>query len=429
MSEPFQTPFPTDSSRSQAFALKTTRPNDTVPGSHSPIPRSSKPTVKRVYARKKSIHGNSSSRNLKENSFHSKSGSGTKELQLNLRSKVKARRTTSFASLQDRRREHEIHSGPRLGRKSSKSSSRRSLDSPFCSQPSSPNKDEAAPGAPVFRSNSKRNRSSGSESGDPTLPEPKRRNSTNLPKTSVAIVTPPSPSGESPLRTGVGAQGELNRCPSHPDLGHDSIHGPKDGLDFLRASLPPVDFNRPPSQLSIYAPMGASGQAFLPRADSLISNDRFAADVLAASTPYNAHRVSFGTRISAEPDAPSILEPSPILVQRGTLDSLTENMSLTSVMEPSFFNPDLTTDRTPWITDSLISPPTIYRPQNHGSEQDDDQNSPAELAAATNILELDTATPSAIGSDRAQIVGGDANAHDRKVPSLSRTRFRMLKTD
>jgi hypothetical protein len=180
MSDSFQTPFPTDSSRSQAFALKTTRPNDAVPRSRSPVPRSSKPTVKRVYARKRSLHGHSSSLNLKENSFHSKSGSGTTELKLNLRSKLRARRTTSFASLQDRKKESEGHSGPRLGRKSSRASSRRSLDSPFCSQPSSPNRDEPAPNAQVSRSNSNRNISSGSESGDPCIVRAKATKHSNL---------------------------------------------------------------------------------------------------------------------------------------------------------------------------------------------------------------------------------------------------------
>jgi hypothetical protein len=160
--------------------------------------------------------------------------------------------------------------------------------------------------------------------------------------------------------------------------------------------------------------MGLSGQTYRPRADSLISNDRFAADVLAASTPYTANRVSFGAQIPAEPQASFVLEPSPTLLKRDALDSLAENMSLTSVMGPSFLNHELSADRTPWITDSLISPPTIYRRQNLDSEQDDSQDSPTGLAGATSILGLDTAMSSGPGSDNAQTKGGHANAHERK---------------
>ncbi|KAJ3541245.1 hypothetical protein NMY22_g3958 [Coprinellus aureogranulatus] len=141
MSQSPQTPFPTDSRLSQAFALKTTRPHAETAGPLSPVPSASKPPVKRVYARKKSSNGGSSSRNLKENSFHSKSGRGPEELKVNLQTKLRSRRTTSFASLKDRRKENEGSFGTRLTRKSSKASSRRSLDSPFCSQPSSPDKE------------------------------------------------------------------------------------------------------------------------------------------------------------------------------------------------------------------------------------------------------------------------------------------------
>lgn len=383
MAQPFQTPFPTDLSLSQTFVLKTTRPNAQDTGALSPVPQ--KPPVRRVYAHRKSL-GSASSRNLKENVIYAKPGRSPEEPKLNLRSKLRARRTTSFASLKERRhlKENEASPGHRLSRKTSRASSRRSLASPFSSQPSSPNQGTASPNAEIARSNSKRDRSCALGGHGPAFPEPKRRLSTRSIKSALPSKL------RSPRKMLLGdteaavsvAPIDLNRRPSHPNL------GPKDDMGLFQAGLPAPDFNRPPSQLSIYAPVEAIVGNPLARTDSVSSADLFAADIRAASTPYHAGRVSTLNSAHDGGASSSRLGPSPTLERRDTLDDLTENMSLTSVMEPSAAHNDEIGDRTPWITDSLISPPTIYR-KGPMDVEDGDLDPPNQLARATNTLNLD----------------------------------------
>ncbi|KAJ3541246.1 hypothetical protein NMY22_g3957 [Coprinellus aureogranulatus] len=186
---------------------------------------------------------------------------------------------------------------------------------------------------------------------------------------------------------------ELNRRPSHPILGLDSGLRHRDDLDFLQGGLPVIDFNRPPSQLSLYATVEAGA---LIRSDSMTSNDRFAAGLLAASTPYNPKRISnvaSDAQNAAPPLAPAFLDPPLLLPRRDTLDDLTENMSLTSVMEPSGLrSDDSLADRSPWITDSLISPPTIYRRLPLDAENDGSIDSQKRANVAVETAQLDILT-------------------------------------
>ncbi|KAJ3537730.1 hypothetical protein NMY22_g5477 [Coprinellus aureogranulatus] len=321
----------------------------------------------------KSSNGGSSSRNLKENSFYSKSGRGPEELKVNLQAKLRSRRTTSFASLKDRRKENEGSFGTRLTRKSSKASSRRSLDSPFCSQPSSPDKESHAPNAQIGRSNSKRHRSSALDAQDLLEPEPKRRNSTNRVKRSHPVANHLRSSRTlcpGDAEASGDAQMELNRRPSHPILGLDSGLR-RDDLDFLQGGLPAIDFNRPPSQLSIYAPVEAGALTRSDSMTSMTSNDRFAAGLLAASTPYNPKRISNPSGLRSD-------------------DSLA--------------------DRSPWITDSLISPPTIYRRLPLDAENDGGSDSQKRANVATETAQLDTLTSD---SDYAHVPSDGVPAQDQ----------------
>ncbi|KAF5336533.1 hypothetical protein D9611_006540 [Ephemerocybe angulata] len=373
MDDEIQTPYPTAMRQSQAFALKTTRPQQPS-GPLSPVPTvmPSKPTIRRVYGSRRSLQGNVSSRNLKENSFHSKSGPKPEENALDLKTKLRTRRTTSFASLKDMKRENGLGDALRNSRKSLRTASQAPLASPFSSRPSSPGANDMmatevgqSPGA------SKRSFHPTSHGYDAVIPASKRRSAVTLkpvPASRQNLLPSPIPfraSCSPGAETLFFGQADLHRRPSHPTLGLENPSVRDDDLNFALAD---VDFNRPPSQMSVYpvakenlppgepSPRLAAGLA---RADSWTYNETFEADVAGASTPYNPNRLK-----EAPTSLPNPKKPNPTIGRRASMDSLTSNMSLTSVVEPTAQEADdFSANRTPWITDSLISPPTMYRAQ------------------------------------------------------------------
>ncbi|KAJ2912967.1 hypothetical protein MD484_g7438, partial [Candolleomyces efflorescens] len=142
---------------------------------------------------------------------------------------------------------------------------------------------------------------------------------------------------------------------------------------FILRSFP-VNFNRPPSQLSIYAPLDGDdddesvGQRTLSMAtdDHWVYNERFEAELQDASTPYKRdpglQRVSLEL-LSSSPQ--EILTGSNIEAHQSPAPGdRSLEMSLTSVEDDHLTDADLA-NRSPWISDSLISPPTVYLRQQH----------------------------------------------------------------
>lgn len=371
MSDHFQTPFPTESSRSQVFVLKTTRP--TSGGPLSPVPKvgPSKPAIRRVYARKKTIRHSVSSRNLKENSPYSRSGPGLEDGAVNLRTKLRARRTTSFASLKDQKKGGK---SDKAGLLNLKSPSQVFLASPFCSRPASPDHGPEPP------QTAKRTLATGELEGiDSSLPVSKRRNS-NTPDAILPSPIPLRPSHspafkKSSKRPLVG-EGDLHRRPSHPTLGVEGLAGRGDGRVFLLRSSPAIDFNRPP-QLSLYAPLdgdddeeGALDQRILVAGEPWVYNERFEVELRDTSTPNKRDPRLQNASLELLSSSPQVaLTTSKAAVRRSpALEDRTLNMSLTSVEDNHLTEENELANRSPWISDSIISPPTIYLRREQADE-------------------------------------------------------------
>lgn len=353
-----QTPFPTTLSRSQAFALKSTRPRNDASEPLSPVPEGlfSKNALKTTQARKSTPRSGVASRNLKENAVHTRSSLGKAlEGPVNLKSKLKARRTTSFASLTDKRRDSANGDVRLLARKSSRSGSRVSLESPFSSRPSSPKEGRLAGPTPGTSPNgTKRIRTYGSDRAS----SKRRLGSLNLEAARETVHE--HRSSLDPGRQGTEA--DLYRRASHRSLGIENNTGLADDLNFVSVD---VDFNRPPSQMDIYDPLKDDyayerGLA----ADPWEYDFDFEAGMLDASTPYNEARISrdhaaMNPVVERGGDLHTTVPPD------GTAqsdDDTTECMSLTSIHEGSIhLAEELSGELSPWVSDSLISPPTIYR--------------------------------------------------------------------
>ncbi|EAU81403.2 hypothetical protein CC1G_05233 [Coprinopsis cinerea okayama7 len=185
------------------------------------------------------------------------------------------------------------------------------------------------------------------------------------------------------------AKKNLLRMPSHPvfDTGVQRL-SPQIPKFTPTSSLGFINFNRPPSQLSIYdTKLDEDFLVPVKGLDSLPTHDLFASGLAMASTPFKTQGL-FELEQSSPGAGASIVETYSI--QQGAdklktltvsspgshshpeepveetaakepenLEDLTESMSLTSVEDGEQCHHDLT-ERSSWITDSLISPPTIY---------------------------------------------------------------------
>ncbi|KAH6900952.1 hypothetical protein BKA70DRAFT_1569304 [Coprinopsis sp. MPI-PUGE-AT-0042] len=165
-----------------------------------------------------------------------------------------------------------------------------------------------------------------------------------------------------------GLDGLLRR-PSHPTLGS----GPRRSLSRKftpRSALESVDFDRPPSQLSMYdlGPLnmeeGSEGDGSSHEQNDLkvVPFEEFAAGSFEISTPQEllvlesgATRPSRTTCSTPPRQSGKTLE----VLSGSTASKRTESMSLTSVEDAQHAHYDLT-DRSPWVSDSIISPPTVY---------------------------------------------------------------------
>jgi hypothetical protein len=161
----------------------------------------------------------------------------------------------------------------------------------------------------------------------------------------------------------------LPRRPSHPALGAV----PRGSLSrkfALRSALDSVDFDRPPSQLSMYdlRPLsmveGSEGDDSGHEQNDLkvVPFNEFEAGSFEISTPQGLLELSSDSSHPAEntySTPPRQIVKSPENADGSIESKRTESMSLTSVEDAQHAHYDLA-NRSPWISDSLISPPTIY---------------------------------------------------------------------
>ncbi|KAJ2936632.1 hypothetical protein H1R20_g453, partial [Candolleomyces eurysporus] len=235
---------------------------------------------------------------------------------------------------------------------------------------------------------------------DSSLPVSKRRNS----NTPAAILPSPipfrpshSPAFRKTSKKPLIGDGDLHRRPSHPTLGVEGLAGHGDDLGFLlRTSLPAVDFNRPPSQLSLYAPLDggdndgeALDQRLLAAGEPWVYNERFEAELQDTSTPNKRDPASQHVSLELQTLSSQTALISKAAVRRSpALEDRTLNMSLTSVEDNRLTEGDDFANRSPWISDSIISPPSIYLRRN-GAPEGQGISSPAYADESSTTLRTD----------------------------------------
>lgn len=137
-------------------------------------------------------------------------------------------------------------------------------------------------------------------------------------------------------------------------------------LDFLEHPPISVDFNRPPSQLSLYDyNHNVSFNAFLDAINpDQIDPSSLLADIQGTSTPWRAHRHAMSS-----PDS------SPLAIDFDSVIDTSAAGYATPVHSDDEIDQTITGQRSPWISDSLISPPKSLEwnipPVRPNSRQDD----------------------------------------------------------
>ncbi|TFK22159.1 hypothetical protein FA15DRAFT_48872 [Coprinopsis marcescibilis] len=385
----FTTPASTELTQAQVFKLKTSRPSshpEGQPFSPVPVAEQKRPTVTRKYTRRKTRRV-ASSKNLKENatSGHVRRSSGTSKDALTGKSANGSLLWKSAKKI-----------------KLPKSNSVASLASPFNSRPASPSLSCYSSSSGESLVNPKRTLADASD--DFNLPASKRRNSginastLSLPNDqllpspiAMGIRTPedphlvtkkahistqsPDPSFSAKAMRSKSRKSlrRLSRRPSHPALGLEHPTLSRRAAQFdPKSSLGLIDFDRPPSQLSVYGycdQEAEEGSAIYNVDKDIAAHELFIAGLQGGreSTPFKIQGLdtipiesSFGVENMHSP----VTNSGSVLKKLSSKDhsrlyELTESMSLTSAEDGLHFHNDLG-GRSPWITDSLISPPTIY---------------------------------------------------------------------